>query len=156
MEQEHDDKRYYHGTFVATHTVQMDIPDPPPLAFASPFKSIEEWLIHICKTNNPQVNIEDCMFVIMFLSWGNVLSVEGYNKIEIDNHTTAHRIVFKPSLNKNFALPNEEFGSLSQKQLRERVINELKQFTNTDTFQNSFLPKATIIRMDFGDRIWPE
>jgi hypothetical protein len=126
MEQENEDKRYYSGSVMVTHTVQMDIPDPPPLAFTSPFKTIEEWLIHICKTNNPQANIEDCMFVIMFLSWGNVLSVEGYNKIEIDNHTTAHRIVFKPSSNKNFALPNEEFGSLSQEQLRERVINELK------------------------------
>lgn len=155
MEQENDDKRYFHGFAVATHTVQMDIPDAPPLAFKSPFKTIEEWLVHICKTNDPQENIADCMFVFMFLSWGNVLSVDGYNEVKIDNHTTARRIVFKPISNKNFALPNDEFGNLSQEQLRERVINELKNFTSTITFQNSFLSKATKVRTNSNDIIWP-
>ena len=104
MEQENEDKRYFHGSVVVTHAVQMDIPDPPPLAFTSPFKTIEEWLVHICKTNEPQTNIDDCMFDLMFLSWGNVLSLEGYNKVEIDDHTTAHRIVFKPISNKKLCI----------------------------------------------------
>jgi len=155
MEQENEDKRYFHATVVATHTVQMDIPDPPPLAFTSPFKTIEEWLVHICQTNDSQIIIEDCMFDIMSLSWGNVLSLEGYSNVEIDNHTTAHRIVFKPISNKNFALPNEEFGSMSQEKLKERVINELKYFTRTIIFQNSFLSKATKIRTNLNDIIWP-
>lgn len=155
MEQENEDKRYYRGAAIFTHSVQMDIPDAPPLKFTSPFKTIEEWLVHICKTNDPQVNIADCIFVFMFLSWGNVLSLDGYNELKIDNHTTARRIVFKPISNKNFVLPNDEFGSLSQEQLKERVINGLKHFTTTITFQNSFLSKATKVRTNFNDIIWP-
>ncbi len=139
---------------IAHSKVLIDTPIPPPERFTSPFKTIEEWLLHVCETNHPQEIISEYHINLMELPWGNVLSLEGWNKFATDKNIITRRIVFRPSSDMYFPLPNDEFGNLSKQLIKEQVVNELMEFTKSAKFQNSFLAKAFSIQTNFKVQIW--
>ena len=143
------------GYTLAKSIVQVETPAPPPPAgFSSPFKAISEWLFHLCDTSHPEKIISEYHFSLIERPSNNLLSLEGFNTYKIDENVVAHRIDFKPATHMYFALPENEFGNLSQQQVQERVLNELLEFTMSAKFQNSFLSKGNSIRMSFVGEIW--
>ncbi|HYM95165.1 MAG TPA: hypothetical protein VET23_13570 [Chitinophagaceae bacterium] len=139
---------------IAQLTVLVDAPEPPPVRFISPFKTIEEWLFHLCDTNDPKQIISECHITLIELPWGNVLSLMGWNKITIDENTISHRRVFRPTTDMYFPLPNDKFGNLSEQLIREQVINELIEFTKSIKFKNSFLSKVQSLQINIKGQIW--
>ena len=149
------EKKALTGYDLAKLTVIADIPTtPPPFGFTSPFKTIQEWLFHLCDTNLPEKAISVYYFSLIERPLNNLLSLEGFNKYNINDNVAANRIDFIPAMHMFFALPQEEFGDLSQQQMREQVLNELIEFTKSFKFQTSFLSKGNSIRTNFGGEIW--
>lgn len=146
--------KMYSGQSEIKTTVITDVPEPPPSEFISPFKTIEEWLSHICDTNHPEGNISECHITLIESSWNNVLDLEGWNETIVNENTIAHRIVFKPISHKYFPLPKDKFANLSQQEVKEQVMNELIAFTKSAKFKNSFLSKIPSIQTNIGGQIW--
>lgn len=143
------------GHDAAKLTVLVDTPKPPPPAgFTSPFKSIQEWLFHLCDTNTPEKSISEYHFILIESRSDNLLSLYGFNTYDIDENVIAHRIDFEPATNMFFTLPKEEFGNLSLQRIKERILNELIKFTTSSKFKNSFFAKAKSLRTNFGAEIW--
>jgi hypothetical protein len=139
---------------IAKLNVITDAPaPPPPLGFTSPFKTIQEWLSYLCDTNQPDKPISEYHFSLVERSSNNLLALIGFNHYRGEN-SIAHRIEFKPATHMYFGLTEEEFGNLTPQQLRERVLNELIEFTKSDKFRSSFLAKGNSIRFDLAGEIW--
>ena len=134
---------------VLTHTAET-IPPPPP-GFPLPFKTLEEWLLDICDSNQPKAPVSEYNIGLYESPGNSLLCFIGYNH-SMEQGSTISRITFQPS-HTFFALPEDEYGNLSKEQLRERLLNEFIEFTKTDKFKNSFLSKANSITTDFGE-VW--
>ncbi|HET6996813.1 MAG TPA: hypothetical protein VFI06_17590 [Chitinophagaceae bacterium] len=131
-------------------TVQMEPPSPPPPpGFVSPFKILEEWLSYI-SAEKPEKPIADVQFCLDDLEGRNTLSVYGINRYDVDKDVIAYRDDFKPT-HRFFPLPKDEYEHLSQQQLRERVLHELKEFMKTEKFKSSFMGQSESARINFSD-----
>lgn len=130
-----------------------EIPTPPPPGFVSPFKTIQEWLFHICDVDQPQKLISEFCFLLFEAPGDELLCLVGYNSYR-EQDIDAVRADFKP-LNMFFPLPKNGYRNLSKEQVRERVRKELIEFVNSTKFKNSFLSKANSITTSFGEKIWP-
>lgn len=144
------------GRIETGHTVvsfRVENPVPPPPGFISPFKTLQEWLFHLCDSNQqPDEAVSEYIFVLSD-SPGNVdIYFVGY-AYTIDQGISTRRTGYTPT-NWFFPLPKAEYGHLVRQQLREKVMYELKEFTKTDVFQHSFLSKGCPIMTNFGDEIW--
>jgi hypothetical protein len=139
-----------HKTVRLSLTVHMEPPSPPPPpGFTSPFKSLNDWLFYLCDVQQEK-SIADLQFSLDDSPGNSMLSVEGFNKFDVDKDVVEYRIDFKPA-HQFFPLSKEEYGRLSIQQLRTRVSNELIEFIKSDKFRNSFLAKTDSIRINFSD-----
>jgi hypothetical protein len=132
----------------------IESPTPPQPGFASQFDSLAEWLDQICAGNQPEQIISEFDFHLYFSTAGNVLGLVGNNNT-VEDGEPATLIGFKPLENMFFALPHHDYGRLSTKQLHARILNELKSFTKTEKFLNSFLSKKAYFISFTGVEFWP-
>ena len=130
-------------------------PPPPPPEYTSPFKTLEEWLNYLCETNQPEKNITEYNFSVYGSIQAGIkfLCLIGINRYYPEPDVTEERIEFKPARHMFFTLP-EVYADLSQQQLRQRLANELKEFTKSTKFHGSFLSKAKVITNNYEDTIW--
>jgi hypothetical protein len=130
-----------------------EIPTPPPPGFTSPFKTVHEWLFNICDSEQPKKPISEYSILLFESSENSILCLAGYNTY-LEQDCESSRIDFKPS-HMFFSLPQDEYKNLSLEQIRERVLNELIEFTKTDKFLSSYLSEQSLITTNFAGSIWP-
>ena len=137
----------------AVHLATIETPVPPSPGFTTPFKTLQEWLFHLINSNQqPEKVISSYMFVVSDPPGDIDIYLVGYTDT-IEQGVPTRRIGFKPA-NWYFPLPKEEYTHLSKQQLRERLQNELVEFTKSAKFQGSFLSKGYSIESNFAGELW--
>lgn len=132
--------------------IEDDI-EPPPPDLKTDFKSVQEWLFAVCDGGKPDKSIKFFNLGLFESSDGNTLYLAGINKYE-DGHTTHTLIEFEPS-NMYCSLSQDWYGGLSREQLLIRLTDELKAFTQSEKFLNSFLASAdAIVFKSNGQIVW--
>ena len=129
-----------------------DVGAPPP-EFMSKFTTLRDWLDNVCNNNPPQKTIEKYTFGL-FEGDDYILFLVGTNSYQDGPNQFATRIEFEPTGN-YFQLPQDEYKDQTREQLIDKLTIQLTDFTNTNTFQNSFLSKANTIHFETnGQVIW--
>lgn len=128
---------------------------PPPPNLKSEFKTLQDWLVSICNGEKPKKLISTYN---IGLSESNnrdyTLDLTGRNAYNEGNNHSSKRIEFTPK-HTFYKLPEAYYKSLSREQLIKKLITQLKDFTNTKDFKNSFFTKANAIVFDTnGQKIW--
>jgi hypothetical protein len=123
---------------------------PPPPGFVSPFKSLFDWLNHICETNQaPEKAISEYHFGLLTSPGDNLVFLLGYNTV-VSDERIIRRIDFKPDSHVFFALPNDLYGHTSEHELKSQLLNELNEFIKSEKFKQSFLSKGSSVTTNFG------
>ncbi|MFS8082209.1 MAG: hypothetical protein ACMG51_02055 [Ginsengibacter sp.] len=127
---------------------------PPPSHLTSEFKTIEQWLQHICANDEPQKIINQYQVSLFESPDDYTLALFGVNKYDESKNSSIKRIDFEPS-NMYFKLPKSYFKNLNKKQLLEKLTAQLKDFSKTEKFKKSFFTKANkIIFETNGETVW--
>ncbi len=79
-----------------------------------------------------------------------VLFLVGLNKYTNPNH---EKIDFEPQ-NMYFLLPVEDYRDLTWEQLADKLAEQLRDFTKTQKFSNSYLADANSIELNGDKVIW--
>lgn len=135
-------------------TVTEDDVEPPPPNLTSRFKTLQDWLINICSGDKPKKSIIKYNFGLFESPNNNTLVLTGVNTYDEGNNGSITRIEFKPK-EMYFTLPKTYYENLNREQLLEKLISELKNFSNTKEFKTSFFTRANVIVFDTtGQTIW--
>jgi hypothetical protein len=134
-------------------TSEEDMPEPPSPGFTSKFKSLQEWLLNICDTENPKNAHLTYNFGLFESPNEYILVLTGVNKYDKDQYNSITRIEFEPA-NMYFTLPANQYKGLTLEQVRERLSIQLKDFTKTEKFRQSFFQEAKSITTDWKGEIW--
>ena len=135
-------------------TSEEDDPGPPPPNFTSQFKTIEEWLFSICDSEKPKKSITTYKFGLFEGENDYTLCLTGISTKELSQTHTRTKIDFAPA-DMYFSVPAAEFNNLARKQVLERLTSQLKEFTTTNKFKQSFLAEAKSIVTEWnGEIVW--
>lgn len=128
--------------------------DPPVDEQISHFKTLQDWLVNVCDSSKSTKNIEKFKFGLFEGKDEKTIYLVGTNTYKEGEHNSSTRIEFEPA-HKYLLLPKAEYNNLSHEELVNKLTTQLKDFTNTNTFQNSFLNKAnTVLFETNGQVIW--
>lgn len=122
-------------------------PPPPPI---SNFMTLQEWLSKICETEKPDKSVIAYNFGLFETENGYTIYLTGSKEYDEDDEDWVLNDDFKPSLN-YYPLPAGEYKSLKWEQVLEKIRVQLKDFTKTNDFKNSFFSKAKAITTGFDD-----
>jgi len=142
---------------IRVHTsarLRVESPIPPPPGFKSPFKTLREWLVQLCNELPPQKPVSEYQFQLCYSSTESLIAFYGEH-YSIEEGVPTERITFQPA-HVFFPLPKNIYRKLSYSQLKETLYKELKEFTKTSEFKNSFLSKSYSINSNFAGEIWSE
>jgi hypothetical protein len=128
----------------------VDDVEPPPPNIKPTFDSLHAWLIDICDSEKPQMPIADYRPGVFESRDSRVLFLAGLNKYTNPNH---EKIDFEPQ-NMYFLLPTEEYRDLTWEQLAEKLAEQVRNFTKTQEFTNSYLADAKSIVLNGNKVIW--
>jgi len=137
-----------------TIIVSDEIKEPPPPSFKSKFNSLTEWLTAVAKGNRPQKPVSQYNIGLFEAPGSYTLSLNGINTYNDGADRYSTRIDYTPramycDLRKSY------FRNLSRDQLLAKIVAELKSFTLTTAFKNSFLAKGGSIVFEVnGEVIW--
>ena len=136
----------------ATATIEQFV---IPSNIRSKHKTIHEWLTSICHGKKPTETILE--FTIRLISsetsGEHIVCLYGVNSRIDGPYSTYTYVVFKPS-NLWFKFPKLQYRKCNYEQIQEELTKQVKDFTLTELFQNSFLSKADI-KTSFGQNpIW--
>lgn len=135
---------------VTLYEVEEEVSPPHPDVHSN-FKNIEEWLVSICDGEKPDKPISLFKIGLFESSEVNTIYLVGVNKYEKGNssHTS---LEFEPS--KMYCnLQEDAYKGLSRENLLTRLTDELKGFTQTEKFRNSFLAAADAIVFESNGRV---
>ena len=145
---------------IMTHVGEEPEPPPPP-GYPSKFKTLEEWLIHICDSEKPQQDSLTYEFGIYQFSDSTdkpinecLLYLVGNTTYNNSPNHSITKIKFQPA-EAFFKLPKEDCEHLTLAQIQTSIIEQLKKFISTEKFKSSFFQTAKEITVN-GRRIWPE
>jgi hypothetical protein len=137
---------------VRFEVVEDDIEPPPPHS-VSKFRTLQDWLLNICK-DKPQKSIAKYKLELFESLNDYKLVLVGLNTYEEGKNRSVTRIEFEPT-NMYFKLPKTYYKNLSRGQLLDKLTLQLKEFTNTEDFKTSFFTKAKVIVFETnGQTIW--
>lgn len=127
---------------------------PPPPGLTKKFKNVTGWLSHLCLKNKPVETGLEYKFGLFESPGDYTLFLVG-NKIDDQNENLIiSSIGFEPE-SMYFSLPKAYFKNLNREQLLEKVTTDLKSFTTTSKFKESFLKEAKEIVFEAnGQIIW--
>ena len=127
--------------------------EPPPPNLTSNFKNLQEWLVNICDDKKPNKSIADYEFGLFESPDDYTIFLVGINRYK-KGDTSYTRIEFEPT-NMYFPLPKGEYKNLNRDKLLNRLISQLKEFTETKKFKDSFFTDADKITFTTnGQTIW--
>lgn len=136
-----------------THIAVVDEVEPPPPNFISKFNTIQEWLYNVCADTIPVKSITTYEIGLFKSSDKATIYLVGLNK-NTQHDTSFTNIAFEPS-NMYYHLPKSFYENRSREKLINTLALELKNFTLTEKFKNSFLAKAdSIVLAVNGQKIW--
>lgn len=140
-------------TQVTFEQIEDDV-EPPPPHLTSNFNTLQDWLFNICDNEKPQKVISTYNFGLYQSPNNNVIFLVGLNNYT-KGQSAITRIEFQPS-DMYFQLPAVEYKNLNPEQLVNKLTAQLKDFTNTEKFQHSFLANAKSITTNFKfkEDIW--
>jgi hypothetical protein len=131
-----------------------DIADPPPPNLNVTFNNIHDWLSNLVSHNKSKKNIAEYKFGLFESTDNNTLYVVGVNTYFAGRDSAFARIEFKPS-NMYFKLPKSEYENLNRDQLIDSLTSQLKDFSKSDEFKNSFFTKSDMVIFETnGEIIW--
>lgn len=122
-------------------------PPPPPI---SNFMTLQEWLFRICVTEKPEKSIIAYNFGLFETENGYTIYLTGSKEYDKNDSDWATNNDFEPSIT-NYPLPSSEYKSLKWEQVLDKIKSQIKDFTKTDKFKNSFFAKAKAITTGFDD-----
>ncbi|MFN0256987.1 hypothetical protein E6A44_015465 [Pedobacter ureilyticus] len=136
-----------------TATVIEDDFTPPPIISASKFKSINEWLTNISENEKPEKTISHFKIGLIESPKENALYLIGRNLIE-KGDTSHSTLDFEPK-EMYFLIPSDQYKNLGRKEMLEKIVLEIKKFTETEAFKTSFLVEAKdLVFESTGEVIW--
>ncbi len=125
----------------------VEEPEPPPPLWISHFKTLQEWLFKLCDTEKPGDLILTYNFGLFESKDHYTLVLTGSKQyVEFQDSVT---IDFEPT-NMYYTLPQSDYKNLKRELVLDRITAQLKKFTKTDKFKNSFFAKAKAITTDFN------
>jgi hypothetical protein len=110
----------------------------------SKFKTLQDWIYNICDDDKPAKEIAEYKFNFFESAGEYMLFLTGVNTFEEGQNRSITRIEFEPT-NMYFKLRKNEYKNFNREQLKDKLTSQLKDFTNTEKFRNSFLAKANAI-----------
>ena len=148
-----NEKRKENGRrMTVTSRIVMNVFMPPEDRLTSRFATVQDWLFNICDTEQPKKSIAEYRFILYTSSIEYTLYLRGVNIYEEEKNNFITHIEFEPK-EMYFPLPKSEFENITYEQVKERLIAQLKDFTTTDKFAQSFFAKADAIITEFGGEI---
>lgn len=137
-----------------TNTVGEDDVDTPPHHLNTKFKSVQEWLSHICKTDHPYKPISQFKTGLFESKRDYILFLTGVTTYQQNEFHAVTKIEFEPQ-SMYFRLPKKYYKYLSREQLLNKITDDLVDFTTTQTFSDSFFTKGEIFLFESnGKVIW--
>ncbi len=128
---------------------------PPIDVPVSQASSIEQWLTGICREPGPKEPVTTYEIELFESTGQNSICLVGRH-VSVHADTTFNRIVFRPS-DMYFKLPIQTYKDLDRTALLNKLSAELTAFTQSETFQQSYLSKApALVFRANGKRIWPQ
>ena len=126
-----------------------------PHSRKSKFKTIRGWLISICEGKQPNTTISEFYISLSFEqpSIVYILCLYGVNTSLEERHQSYTHIDFEPS-SMFFKCPMQKYKSFNYEQMKEELVAQLKDFTMTEIFTQSFLAKGNIRMINDGNLIW--
>jgi hypothetical protein len=128
----------------------VDMVEPPPPDIKPTFKTLHDWLIDICDSEKPEIPIANYSFGVFESPDSRVLFMVGLNKYTDPNH---EKIDFEPR-NMYFLLPTEDYRDMTLEQMADKLARQLRDFTKTQKFTNSYLADANSIVLNGNQIIW--
>ncbi len=125
----------------------VEEPEPPPPNLTSHFKTLQEWLFNLCNTEKPDDSILTYNFGL-FESKDHYILVLTSSKL-YGKFQDSVTIDFEPSI-MYYPLPQSDYKNLNREQVVDRIMAQLKEFTQTVKFKHSFFAKAKAIITDFN------
>jgi len=127
---------------------------PLPGLFKSPFNTLQEWLLELCNDEPDTNSVAEYCLLYHSQSEQSIVGFVGHSYSTVGDVVT-RKISFTPK-HMFFPLPKREYRKLSYKDASEKFYKELKQFTKSGDFHNSFMSKNIPVNTNFGGQIWPE
>jgi hypothetical protein len=128
----------------------VDAVEPPPPNIKRTFKNLHDWLFDICDSEKPKMAIANYSLGVFESPDSRVLFLVGLNKYTNPNY---EKIDFEPK-NMYFLLPTEDYRDLTWEQLADKLTEQLRDFTKTQKFTNSYLADANSIVLNGNKVIW--
>jgi len=132
-----------------TQTDSIPEPPPPPPPISN-FMTLQEWLFKLCDTEKPDKSIIAYNFGLFETEDGYTIYLIGSKEYDKDDQDWATNNDFEPSI-KYYPLPTNEYKDLKWEKVLDKIKSQLKDFTKTDRFKNSFFAKAKAITTGFDD-----
>ena len=148
----YDSSRLIRKELTFTQT-REDVPSPP-LHLKTKFKTINDWLSSICRLSKPAKYISDFQFGLFESTNDYTLFLVGQNTYDTGKSHSEIRNEFQPRDMYN-KLRKSEFQNLTRDQLLNKLTSQLKDFSKTDEFKNSFFTKSDKVVFETnGELIW--
>lgn len=112
--------------------------------------TLREWIGRICETERPDSSVIAYNFGLIQIDNGYSLYLIGSKEYDVNNSDWAFSIDFEPRM-KYYPLADSNYSKLSWDKVQVKINEELKDFTASVTFKNSFFAKAKAITTGFDD-----
>ncbi|WP_336515046.1 hypothetical protein [Pollutibacter soli] len=112
--------------------------------------TIREWIHRICETESPDPKVIAYNFGLIQIDNGYSLYLIGSKEYDVDNSEWAFNIDFEPRM-KYYPLADTIYSKLSFDKVQTKINNELKEFTASVNFRNSFFANAKAITTGLAD-----
>ena len=137
-----------------TYKTSLEIIPPPVPGFKTRFLSITEWLTAVATGNQPQKAITKYNIDLFEAPGAYTLSLTGVNTYNEGINVKSSRIDYTPR-EMYCDLPASYYQSQTREHLLAKIVADIKNFTATPVFKNSFLAGANLIVLGTnGEVIW--
>ncbi len=137
----------------ASVKTSVNIIAPPTPGLKTRFNSISDWLTAIVNGNQPKKSINQYDIALFEVPGAYNLSLTGVNTYKEGINLQSTRIDYTPR-EMYCDLPPAYYQSLSREQLLAKIVAEIKSFTATPAFTNSFLAQGNLVLESSGEVIW--
>lgn len=139
---------------LTTYKTSAKFIPPPAPGFKTRFASVNEWLTAIATGNQPQKAISKYNIALFEAPGAYNLSLTGTNTYTEGINVQSTRIDYTPR-EMYCDLPASYYQNQTRELLLAKIVADIKNFTATPVFKNSFLAGAgNIVLETNGEVIW--
>jgi hypothetical protein len=134
-------------------TIEKVEPDLQLPGTASPYKTIDEWLLHIIANEKPKKAIASFHFTLIEGEGAYIVSLQGQNTYDLSKSRSQIRPDFLPA-EMFYQLPSDQVNGLKPEEIKKHISAQIKDFLFTEKFKHSFLHEGRSIVLDWEGEIW--